>query len=304
MYGPDEDSIAIAAHHLSPQIDAGSAEDDSIARACSFGVPMQVQGHQGSNQLTLSFQGEAYIFDSVPPERVQAVLLLLGGHEVPSDAADLRAPLRPNSRASSDISRSSSNAHRQEAVIRYRQKRKNLCFEKKIKYEVRKDVASRMKRHKGQFASSKSNLDEAASGLSIWDPSQDNALEVHQTFCQHCGISKDSTPMMRRGPGGPKSLCNACGLTWANKGTLRNLQQTSFSGPPSQSISPNEQSDASDSDVGSKNPNQNHLVSAASSGQMSEVIAGIGIGRAGPLDEDNVSQLQWTTGLGKGAFCS
>lgn len=27
---------------------------------------------------------------------------------------------------------------------------------------------------------------------------------------------------MRRGPAGPRTLCNACGLMWANKGTLRN----------------------------------------------------------------------------------
>ncbi|XP_043710433.1 GATA transcription factor 24-like [Telopea speciosissima] len=37
----------------------------------------------GGNQLTLSFQGEVYVFDSVSAETVQAVLLLLGGHEVP-----------------------------------------------------------------------------------------------------------------------------------------------------------------------------------------------------------------------------
>ncbi|CAL9088764.1 unnamed protein product [Musa acuminata var. zebrina] len=33
----------------------------------------------GGNQLTLSFQGEVFVFDSVFPEKVQAVLLLLGG---------------------------------------------------------------------------------------------------------------------------------------------------------------------------------------------------------------------------------
>ncbi|KAG6478760.1 hypothetical protein ZIOFF_062204 [Zingiber officinale] len=36
----------------------------------------------GENQLTLSFQGEVYVFDSVSPEKVQAVLLLLGGREM------------------------------------------------------------------------------------------------------------------------------------------------------------------------------------------------------------------------------
>lgn len=35
--------------------------------------------------------------------------------------------------------------------------------------------------------------------------------------CHHCGISAKSTPMMRRGPDGPRTLCNACGLMWANK---------------------------------------------------------------------------------------
>lgn len=35
--------------------------------------------------------------------------------------------------------------------------------------------------------------------------------------CSHCGISSKSTPMMRRGPSGPRSLCNACGLFWANR---------------------------------------------------------------------------------------
>jgi hypothetical protein len=35
--------------------------------------------------------------------------------------------------------------------------------------------------------------------------------------CVHCGIGERSTPMMRRGPSGPRTLCNACGLMWANK---------------------------------------------------------------------------------------
>jgi hypothetical protein len=35
--------------------------------------------------------------------------------------------------------------------------------------------------------------------------------------CTHCGTSSKSTPMMRRGPSGPRSLCNACGLYWANR---------------------------------------------------------------------------------------
>jgi len=35
--------------------------------------------------------------------------------------------------------------------------------------------------------------------------------------CRHCNISEKCTPMMRRGPEGPRTLCNACRLLWANK---------------------------------------------------------------------------------------
>lgn len=35
--------------------------------------------------------------------------------------------------------------------------------------------------------------------------------------CHHCGVGENNTPAMRRGPAGPRTLCNACGLMWANK---------------------------------------------------------------------------------------
>ncbi|KAM0025333.1 putative transcription factor TIFY family [Helianthus debilis subsp. tardiflorus] len=43
----------------------------------------------GADQLTLSFQGEVYVFDAVSPEKVHALLLLLGGYEVPTGAPTL-----------------------------------------------------------------------------------------------------------------------------------------------------------------------------------------------------------------------
>lgn len=42
-------------------------------------------------------------------------------------------------------------------------------------------------------------------------------LYVCLSRCNHCSTSSKATPMMRRGPDGPKTLCNACGLFWANK---------------------------------------------------------------------------------------
>ncbi|KAL6012633.1 hypothetical protein ACLOJK_003122 [Asimina triloba] len=108
----------------------------------SLAVPLQCRS---MNQLTLTFNGEIYIYPSVSPEKVQAVLLLLGGREtasvVPSvivpadqelqevkveDALQIQNPQMPQRMAS---------------LIRFREKRKERCFEKKIRYTVRKEVA-------------------------------------------------------------------------------------------------------------------------------------------------------------------
>ncbi|KAJ6735505.1 GATA TRANSCRIPTION FACTOR 25 [Salix purpurea] len=71
-----------------------------------------------------------------------------------------------------------------------------------------------MQRNKGQFTSAKKS--EGGYG---WDGGQDSGLDDSQqeTLCTHCGTNSKSTPMMRRGPSGPRSLCNACGLFWANR---------------------------------------------------------------------------------------
>lgn len=50
-----------------------------------------------------------------------------------------------------------------------------------------------------------------------------NSLVIPRVFCvscTHCGTSSKTTPMMRRGPAGPRTLCNACGLFRVNKVTL------------------------------------------------------------------------------------
>ncbi|KAK8566876.1 hypothetical protein V6N13_109959 [Hibiscus sabdariffa] len=73
---------------------------------------------------------------------------------------------------------------------------------------------TRMQRNKGQFTSAKSS--KKSEGGESWGSSQDDDNPA-DAMCTHCGISSKSTPMMRRGPSGPRSLCNACGLFWANK---------------------------------------------------------------------------------------
>ncbi|XP_041011746.1 GATA transcription factor 24-like [Juglans microcarpa x Juglans regia] len=211
-----------------------------------------VAGNGGADQLTLSFQGEVYVFDAVSPDKVQAVLLLLGGYEIPSGIPAMgTVPL--NQRGMNDFPGRSIQPQRAASLSRFREKRKERCFDKKIRYSVRKEVALRMQRKKGQFTSSKAISDEAGSDSSVYGatqgPGQDDSMQ--ETSCTHCGISSKSTPMMRRGPTGPRTLCNACGLKWANKGVLRDLSKVSTMGIQDPSLKATEQGDgdASESDA-------------------------------------------------------
>lgn len=92
-----------------------------------------------TSELTLSFEGEVYVFPAVTPEKVQAVLLLLGGHpsgvptEVPYD----------NNKGMDAPPKRSNLSRRIASLVRFREKRKERCFDKKIRYSVRKEVAQR-----------------------------------------------------------------------------------------------------------------------------------------------------------------
>lgn len=174
-----------------------------------------------TSELTVAFEGEVYVFPAVTPEKVQAVLLLLGGCDIPNSVPSSQFLLQPNSRGIGDTSRGSKLSRRIASLVRFREKRKERCFEKKIRYTCRKEVAHRMHRKNGQFASLKDSYKVAAENCDSSDGTTCPAPILRR--CQHCGISENSTPAMRRGPAGPRSLCNACGLMWANKGTLRDL---------------------------------------------------------------------------------
>ncbi|CAN6999936.1 unnamed protein product [Brassica rapa subsp. trilocularis] len=215
------------------------------------------RGGENGDQLTLSYQGQVYVFDHVLPEKVtltsscnfsslmsallklllqvQAVLLLLGGREVPQTLPTTVGSPHQNNRGLSGTPQRFSAPQRQASLLRFREKRKGRNFDKTIRYTVRKEVALRMQRKKGQFTSAKSSNEESALTGPDWGSGQSWALEGCETqkpeaLCRHCGTSENSTPMMRRGPEGPRTLCNACGLMWANKGALRDLSK----GPPPQ----------------------------------------------------------------------
>ncbi|XP_008811434.1 GATA transcription factor 20-like [Phoenix dactylifera] len=204
----------------------------------------------GANQLTLSFQGEVYVFDSVSPEKVQAVLLLLGGREINTGLASGPSSSNPYNKRSNFPQRVAS-------LMRFREKRKERNFDKKIRYNVRKEVALRMQRNRGQFTSSKSKPEDATAGIASLDASQrwgsvEGRPESAAT-CHHCGISSKATPMMRRGPDGPRTLCNACGLMWANKGTMRDLSKNPPAGTQNAS-SETKEGDGNSAAVGEQQP--------------------------------------------------
>ncbi|XP_039056773.1 GATA transcription factor 18-like isoform X2 [Hibiscus syriacus] len=173
-----------------------------------------------TSELTIAFEGEVYVFPAVTPEKVQAVLLLLGGCDASANVARSEFLLQEKVKAVDDSSRGSKLSRRIASLVRFREKRKERCFEKKIRYTCRKEVAHRMHRKNGQFSSFK----ESNSADGSCDKSDDTPESVVRS-CQHCGISEKLTPAMRRGPAGPRTLCNACGLMWANKGTLRVLRK-------------------------------------------------------------------------------
>ncbi|KAJ8773316.1 hypothetical protein K2173_028493 [Erythroxylum novogranatense] len=212
------DSIDHCHHHMSYE-DGGATGSIVVVNDVSpdsvYGgavSDLAVQRSDNSSQLTLTFRGQVYVFDAVTPDKVQAVLLLLGGCELSSGSHGLESTSQSERDMLVDYPGRCSQPQRAASLNRFRQKRKERCFDKKVRYSVRQEVALRMQRNKGQFTSSKK-----ADGANEWGGSQDSGQDdgSQETFCAHCGISSKFTPMMRRGPAGPRSLCNACGLFWA-----------------------------------------------------------------------------------------
>ncbi|KAE8707906.1 GATA transcription factor 25-like isoform X2 [Hibiscus syriacus] len=246
-------NISYDTHPLDNGIGVEGVATDSIystavAAAALASDLVIVQRAEDSSQLTLSFRGQVYVFDAITSDKFHAVLLLLGGCELTSGPHIEMSS--QNLRGGLDIPRSN-QLHRAASLDRFRQKRKERCFDKKVRYGVRQEVALRMQRDKGQFTSKKSDGTKS-SGTQDGD-------KLSDTSCTHCGISSNSTPMMRRGPSGPRSLCNACGLFWANKGTLKDIpKKTRDHSPP---LVEHRDSEANDSDSGTAIPTQSNVVS-------------------------------------------
>ncbi|KAI7741687.1 hypothetical protein M8C21_007228 [Ambrosia artemisiifolia] len=178
-----------------------------------------------SDQLTLSYSGQVYVFDNVTTDKVQKVFLLLGGCEFPvgqQGVVDLPNQIYRDF----EYSARATDPRRAASLNRFRQKRKERCFEKKIRYNVRQEVALRMNRKKGQFVTYQNDKESGS-----WNAGEAEGAGQDENSgiatCVHCGTLSKDTPMMRRGPAGPRTLCNACGLFWANRGAMRDLSKIS-----------------------------------------------------------------------------
>ncbi|XP_019256333.1 PREDICTED: GATA transcription factor 18-like [Nicotiana attenuata] len=111
------------------------------------------------------------------------------------------------------------------SLVRFREKRKERCFGKKIRYSVRKEVAQRFLSVSMVSHAKILHILEAVVFIQT-ENEKDNNFDLNcPVKCHHCGVNENCTLAMRRGPDGPRTLRNACGLKWANKGTLRDLSK-------------------------------------------------------------------------------
>ncbi|CAO2144496.1 unnamed protein product [Urochloa humidicola] len=214
--------IVIPAEYLLPGLldddggGGGAAAPDAEADERLAEAHVDVGGTEGGweeQRLSMTYQGKAYVFDSVPPHKVETILMLLKGYElVPQSAKPQLTHLVQPIVVPRDFDRTA-------AVSRYREKRKStLKFDVKADYSIRREIASRIARRRGKFvASDKSSEHSVAAAHRHHGEATDQQLE----FCANCGESSEATPMMRRGPNGCRTFCNACGLMWAKTNKIR-----------------------------------------------------------------------------------
>ncbi|XP_006663542.1 GATA transcription factor 19-like [Oryza brachyantha] len=199
------------AEHKGGLEDPGGWNVDDQARQQKQLSP--AQQHGGEERLVMYYRGREFVFDSVQPQKIENIILHLNGEGM------IPQSIRPHPTNLVRPIAVPENFDRFAALTRYREKKRNIKFITKADYSARRQVALRMKRSKGKFAPT-----VGTSEVSL-------GSGVHRkgiTFCTNCGESSDATPMMRHGPNGTKTFCNACGLMWANSRKIRKIRnQTS-----------------------------------------------------------------------------
>ncbi|CAN6381542.1 unnamed protein product [Urochloa humidicola] len=209
-------------------LDGGAAADEQRRQRLAE-AQAQASGGDGDGggggweeeRLSMTYQGKAYVFDSVPPHKVETIFMLLNGYElVPQSAKPQLTHLVQPIVVPRDFDRTA-------AVSRYREKRKStLKFDVKADYSIRREIASRIARRRGKFVASDKISEHSVSASRRQGEDTIDQLE----FCANCGESSEVTPMMRRGPNGYRTFCNACGLMWAKTNKIRKLTSPACSG--------------------------------------------------------------------------
>lgn len=82
-----------------------------------------------ASELTLSFEGKVYVFHKVNPEKVQAVLSILGGSDIPDGG---------------QCPRCLDDSRRIASLVRFREKRKDRYYDKKFRNNAHKKVEQKM----------------------------------------------------------------------------------------------------------------------------------------------------------------
>ncbi|KAK3237423.1 hypothetical protein CYMTET_52501 [Cymbomonas tetramitiformis] len=226
LAAPDRHTAAFRAGAVQSLVSAAvqSAVD---GRPAANAVPASVSD-PSLKSLTLNYQGDQWVFEAVHPEKFHLIMRILAGPRTTGADGAARLESKGSSKHSTELPARMPQSQRLHSLARFRNKRKERRYDKRIRYTVRKEVAQKMHRNKGQFASARSVDGAEASGSVLGEDGERLPGGVERT-CKHCGAAEGSTPMMRRGPDGPRTLCNACGLMWANKNKLRDLSKVANS---------------------------------------------------------------------------
>ncbi|CAN6372519.1 unnamed protein product [Urochloa humidicola] len=209
--------------------DDGCALHGGVAPDEQRAVEAQAGGDAGGGweeeRLSMTYRGKAYVFDSVPPHKVETILMLLNGYElVPQSAKPQLTHLVQPIVVPRDFDRTA-------AVSRYREKRKStLKFDVKADYSIRREIASRIARRRGKFVASDKSSEHSVAAAAAAACRRQGEGTTELEFCANCGESSEATPMMRRGPNGYRTFCNACGLMWAKTNKIRKLPSPACGG--------------------------------------------------------------------------
>ncbi|CAL9232646.1 unnamed protein product [Arabidopsis halleri] len=163
---PHPDSIYGAASDLIP-------DGSQLVAHRSDGSELLVsRPPEGANQLTISFRGQVYVFDAVGPNKVDDVLSLLGGSTELAPGPQVMELAQQNHMVTLlfvfkfclnhldstfvilllflpvvEYQNRCNLPQRAQSLDRFRKKRNSRCFEKKVRYGVRQEVALRSVYH-------------------------------------------------------------------------------------------------------------------------------------------------------------